>query len=130
MPMQYIAAKAARLRASIEHPRRNPGGHHHKGEEAGAQHAEHRHEAASIERPSSVGRRGGRSLAKRPPRDDAAANDDERDKREKLSHTPAEGMVRTLEEIERRYGDVAAYLRAAGLTEGQIERLRDRLVAP
>jgi protein-tyrosine phosphatase len=61
---------------------------------------------------------------------DAAANDDERDKREKLSHTPAEGMVRTLEEIERRYGDVAAYLRAAGLTERQIERLRDRLVAP
>ena len=45
-------------------------------------------------------------------------------------HTPAEGMVRTLEEIERRYGDVASYLRAAGLDDAQIERLRDRLVAP
>ena len=39
-------------------------------------------------------------------------------------------MVRTLEEIERRYGDVATYLRAAGLTDAQIERLRERLAAP
>ena len=34
------------------------------------------------------------------------------------------------DEIERRYGDVASYLRAAGLTDEQIERLRERLVAP
>jgi protein-tyrosine phosphatase len=61
---------------------------------------------------------------------EAAADDAERAKRELLSHTPAEGMVRTLEEIERRYGDVAAYLRAAGLTDVQIERLRERLAAP
>jgi protein tyrosine/serine phosphatase len=60
----------------------------------------------------------------------SAANDDERSKREKLSHTPAEGMVRTLAEIETRYGDVSSYLRAAGLTDAQIERLRGRLVAP
>jgi len=60
---------------------------------------------------------------------DEAADDEQRAKRELLSHTPAEGMVRTLEEIERRYGDVAAYLRAAGLTDAQVERLRDRLVA-
>jgi hypothetical protein len=32
-----------------------------------------------------------------------------------------------LEEIERRYGDVASYLRAAGVTDAQIERLRQRL---
>jgi hypothetical protein len=39
-------------------------------------------------------------------------------------------MVRTLAEIEARYGDVPSYLRAAGLTDAQIERLRERLVAP
>lgn len=59
-----------------------------------------------------------------------ASTSAERAKREKLSHTPAEGMVRTLDEIERRYGDVASYLRATGLADAQIERLRDRLVAP
>ncbi len=58
-----------------------------------------------------------------------AVDAEQRAKRELLSHTPADGMVRTLEEIERRYGDVAAYLRAAGLTDAQVERLRDRLVA-
>jgi len=61
---------------------------------------------------------------------DAAEDDVERAKRRKLSGTPAAGMVRTIEEIERRYGDVASYLRAAGLTEAQIARLRERLVAP
>jgi protein-tyrosine phosphatase len=61
---------------------------------------------------------------------DAAEDDVERAKRQKLSGTPAAGMVRTIEEIERRYGDVASYLRAAGLTEAQIARLRERLVAP
>jgi protein-tyrosine phosphatase len=58
------------------------------------------------------------------------ADDDlERAKRRKLSGTPAAGMVRTIEEIERRYGDVASYLRAAGLSEAQITLLEDRLVA-
>jgi protein-tyrosine phosphatase len=61
---------------------------------------------------------------------DGATNEIERAKRQKLSGTPAAGMVRTLEEIEHRYGDVAAYLRAAGLSDAQIERLRERLVAP
>lgn len=54
----------------------------------------------------------------------------ERAKWEKLRDTPAEGMTRVVEEIEARYGDVAAYLRAAGLTDEQIERLRGRLVDP
>jgi protein-tyrosine phosphatase len=48
----------------------------------------------------------------------------------KLAATPAEGMGRVLDEIEERYGDVASYLRAAGLSDEQIERLRERLVAP
>jgi protein-tyrosine phosphatase len=48
----------------------------------------------------------------------------------KLGGTPAEGMVRVLREIESRYGDVAAYLRAAGLSAEQVARLEERLVAP
>jgi protein-tyrosine phosphatase len=56
--------------------------------------------------------------------------DEERAKLEKLQHTPAEAMARVVQEIERRYGDVASYLRAAGLTDAQVERLRERLVAP
>ena len=43
--------------------------------------------------------------------------------------TPAEAMVRVLEEIEARYGDVASYLRAAGVDDAQLDRLRERLVA-
>ncbi len=48
----------------------------------------------------------------------------------KLTQTPAEAMVRVLEEVEARYGDVASYLRAAGLSDEQIVRLEERLVAP
>jgi protein-tyrosine phosphatase len=58
-----------------------------------------------------------------------APDERERRKREKLSPTPASAMIRVLEEVEHRYGDVASYLRAAGLREAQIDRLRDRLVA-
>lgn len=54
----------------------------------------------------------------------------QRAKWEKLRDTPAGAMVRVVEEIERRYGDVAAYLRAAGLTDEQVDQLRERLVAP
>jgi protein tyrosine/serine phosphatase len=61
---------------------------------------------------------------------EAAADDVERTKREQLSRTPAEGIVRVLGELEERYGDVSAYLRAAGLDDAQVERLRERLVAP
>lgn len=58
-----------------------------------------------------------------------ARDEEERAKLEKLQHTPAEAMARVVQEIERRYGDVASYLRAAGLTDAQIDRLRERLVA-
>jgi protein-tyrosine phosphatase len=53
-----------------------------------------------------------------------------RAKWEKLRDTPADAMVRVVCEIESRYGDVASYLRAAGLTDVQIDRLRERLVDP
>jgi len=61
---------------------------------------------------------------------DDAADETERRKRLRLSGTPAEGMVRVVAEIEARYGDVASYLRAAGVGEAQLKRLRERLVAP
>jgi hypothetical protein len=39
-------------------------------------------------------------------------------------------MIAVIGEVERRYGDVASYLRAAGVTDEQIGRLRERLVDP
>jgi protein tyrosine/serine phosphatase len=59
-----------------------------------------------------------------------ARDEEERAKLEKLSQTPADAMARVVQEIEDRYGDVASYLRAAGLSDEQVERLRERLVAP
>jgi phosphopantetheine adenylyltransferase len=38
-------------------------------------------------------------------------------------------MVRVVRELEARYGDVASYLRAAGLSDEQVTRLRERLGA-
>lgn len=56
------------------------------------------------------------------------ADEAERAKWEKLRDTPAGAMVRVVREIEHRYGDVASYLRAAGVTDEQVEQLRERLV--
>jgi protein-tyrosine phosphatase len=47
----------------------------------------------------------------------------------KLARTPGEAMLRVLEELEARYGSVEEYLRAAGVGEEQLARLRERLVA-
>jgi protein tyrosine/serine phosphatase len=57
------------------------------------------------------------------------ADEAERAKWEKLRDTPAGAMIRVVQEIEHRYGDVASYLRAAGLSDEQVDRLRERLVA-
>ena len=56
-------------------------------------------------------------------------DEEERAKLEKLAQTPAEAMARVVQEIEHRYGDVASYLRAAGLSDDQVDGLRERLVA-
>ena len=56
---------------------------------------------------------------------DAADTDEERDRRRFLLETPYEAMERTLREL----GDVEAYLRSAGVTDEQLARLRERLVA-
>lgn len=61
----------------------------------------------------------------------AAIEDEVRRRREeRLGQTPAEAMTRVLERIEADYGDVASYLRAAGLDDAQIDRLRERLLGP
>jgi protein-tyrosine phosphatase len=47
----------------------------------------------------------------------------ERQRRLKLSGTPATAMSRVLEEVERRYGSVRGYLEETGLRTDQIDRL-------
>ena len=47
-----------------------------------------------------------------------------------MQQTPAAAMARTLEQLEERWGGVRAYLRAAGLSDAQLERLEARLAAP
>jgi protein-tyrosine phosphatase len=54
----------------------------------------------------------------------------ERAKWQRLAATPAAAMERVMHEVEKRYGDVASYLRAAGLNDEQVARLEERLVAP
>lgn len=59
---------------------------------------------------------------------DAAKDDEQRARRARTSDSPAESMIRVLETIERRHGDVAGYLRDAGLDDATIERARSRLL--
>ena len=54
----------------------------------------------------------------------------ERAKWQRLAATPAAAIERVVHEIESRYGDVASYMRAAGLSDAQVTRLEERLVAP
>ena len=57
----------------------------------------------------------------------SAPDERERRRREKLSATPAVAMTRVIEDVEGRYGSVAGYLEAAGVSAEQLERLRARL---
>jgi protein-tyrosine phosphatase len=65
------------------------------------------------------------------PRHDAwleeAGTEVERERIRRIGATPAESMVGVLEELERRYGSVEAYLRTAGLSEEDLELARKRL---
>lgn len=56
-----------------------------------------------------------------------APSDLDRRRREKLSTTPAHAMARVIGAVEERYGSVAGYLEAAGLSASQLDRLRARL---
>jgi protein-tyrosine phosphatase len=70
------------------------------------------------------------------PRDEAwlaAAAPEERAEREALlaRYAPrAEVMVEVLAGLEERYGGVEGYLRAAGVSPADLDRLRERLLAP
>jgi protein-tyrosine phosphatase len=60
---------------------------------------------------------------------DAAPDEEERRRRRFKQQTPAEAMERTVRALEERHGDVASYLRAAGVGDEQLVRLRERLGA-
>jgi protein-tyrosine phosphatase len=48
-------------------------------------------------------------------------------RRERISATPADAMAGVLEELQRRYGGVAGYLREGGASDEVLERARARL---
>jgi protein-tyrosine phosphatase len=61
---------------------------------------------------------------------DSSPNETVRAQRQFMQQTPPAAMARALEQLEERWGDVGAYLRAAGLSGAQLGRLEARLAAP
>ena len=60
---------------------------------------------------------------------DAAHDDRERELRLRIGSSPRQVMVDVLTELERRHGDIAGYLREAGVSPEALERVRGRLLA-
>jgi protein-tyrosine phosphatase len=58
-----------------------------------------------------------------------AETEAERELVRRLMRTPADAIVRVLDELDSRYGGVEEYLRGGGLGEDEIARLRARLAA-
>jgi protein-tyrosine phosphatase len=58
---------------------------------------------------------------------DEAPDEDERERRLRLSATPAAAMLDTLERLEREHGSAGAFLRAHGLSDETVARARARL---
>jgi protein tyrosine/serine phosphatase len=56
-----------------------------------------------------------------------AADDAERERLRRISVTPAAAMEFVVEDLERRHGSVAGYLRAGGVGDATLERARARL---
>jgi protein-tyrosine phosphatase len=56
-----------------------------------------------------------------------AADEAELERLHRISATPASSMVDVLEELERRYGSIAGYLKAGGVTDEELQRARARL---
>jgi protein tyrosine/serine phosphatase len=56
-----------------------------------------------------------------------AENDEELERLQRISQTPAAAMRGVFEELERRHGSVEGYLRDAGLTDDELDRARARL---
>jgi len=59
----------------------------------------------------------------------AAESDEELERLQRIAQTPAASMLGVFEELGRRYGGVKGYLRAAGVTEGELAAARARLRA-
>ena len=57
----------------------------------------------------------------------AADSEEELARLHRIAQTPAAAMLGVFAELERRYGGVDAYLRGAGVTDGELERVRARL---
>ena len=58
---------------------------------------------------------------------DEGEDEAERERRRQLTVTPAAVMTGVVDELERRYGDVRAYLRTGGATDDSLERVVARL---
>jgi protein-tyrosine phosphatase len=56
-----------------------------------------------------------------------AETEAERERLNRIAATPAASMIGVLEELEHRYGSVEGFLRAGGLDEGDLARVRARL---
>jgi len=59
---------------------------------------------------------------------ETAGDDDERALRTRIGAAPAEAMLGVLDTLEVQYGGTEEYLRAAGVTDDQLGRVRARLV--
>lgn len=57
----------------------------------------------------------------------AAETDEELERLRRIAQTPAASMVGVFAELERRYGGVEPYLRAAGVTDAELALVRERL---
>jgi protein tyrosine/serine phosphatase len=56
-----------------------------------------------------------------------AATEIERERIRRVAATPAESMLGVLEELERRYGSIEAFLRTGGATDEDLRLARERL---
>jgi len=56
-----------------------------------------------------------------------AESDEERERLRRIMVTPRESMLGVLHELERRHGSIEGYLKAGGLRDDDLERVRTRL---
>ena len=59
---------------------------------------------------------------------EAAESEEDLERLRRIAQTPAASMVGVFAELERRYGGVEAYLRDAGVTDEELELVRERLL--
>lgn len=59
---------------------------------------------------------------------EAAESEEDLERLRRIAQTPAASMVGVFAELEQRYGGVEAYLRDAGVTDEELELVRERLL--